>query len=147
MLCVVCALVLPLSGCWEEKQPTTWKSATGAEALERLVWDSAKAKDYAEIERHVAATYTAVGPQGTIGRDEFMAHMKAFEIEDYTLGNVESKPNGADVMVTYDITVHGKLNGQPLPPVPFHMLTVWQQFKGGWMMVAHATVPPMARAQ
>ena len=147
MLLLILAVVLPLSSCWEEKQPPTWKSATGAEALERLVWEEIKAKNYAEIERHVASTYTAVGPMGTIDRAGFMEHVKQFEIEDYTLGNLQSKPNGADVMITYDITVRGRLAGQPLPPVPFHMLTVWQQFKGGWMMVAHATVPPGRPAQ
>jgi hypothetical protein len=143
---VLLALVLPAVGCWEDKQPATWKSATGAEALEKLFWDEVKAKNYPEIERHVAATYTAVGPRGAIDRAGFMEHVKQFEIEDYTLGNLQSSPNGSDVMVTYDITIRGRLSGQPLPPVPFHMLTVWQQFKGGWMMVAHATVPP-ARPQ
>ena len=137
------ALTLPLTACWEEKQPATWKSATGAEALEKLFWDEVKAKNYAEIERHVAATYAAVGPRGTIDRAGFMEHVKQFEIDDYSLGNLESRPAGNEVVVTYDITLRGKLEGQPLPPVPFHMMTVWQESKGGgWIMIAHATVPP-----
>ena len=135
-------MVLPAVGCWEEKQPATWKSATGAEALEKLLWDEAKAKNWAEIERHVGATFVAVGPQGFVDRAGFMEHMKSFEIEDFSLGNVDSKPNGSDVMVTYDITVKGKLGGRELPPVPFHMLSIWQQVKGGWILVGHATVPP-----
>ena len=138
-------MVLPAVGCWEEKQPATWKSATGAEALERLVWDEVKAKNYPEIERHVAATFISVGPPGFLDRAAFMEHLRSFEIEDYTIGNLESRPNGGDVMVTYDITVKGKLGGRELPPVPFHMLTIWQQVKGGWMMVGHATVPPSSR--
>ena len=140
---VLCA-VLPLASCWEEKQPATWKSASGPEALEKLFWDEIKAKNWAEVERHVAATYVGMGPHGTVDRAAFMEHMKQLEIDDYTLGNVESKPNGSDMMVIYDITVQGKLGGQPLPPVPFHMMSIWQQVKGGWIQVAHVTVPAAA---
>src|SRR4051812_17261610 len=141
LLMLLC-LVLPAVGCWEDKQPATWKSATGLEALEKLVWDEVKAKNWAEIERHIGPTYVGVGPMGAIDRAAFMEHVKQFDITDYSLGNVESKPNGGDVMVTYDITIQGKLHGAALPSAPFHMMSVWQQVKGGWIQVAHATVPP-----
>ena len=140
-LALVLALVLPVAGCWADKQPPVWKTATGPEALEKLFWDEIKAKNWPEIERHVAATYVAVGPSGTLDRAGVMEHLKQFEIDDFVLGNVESKPNGNDTMVTYDITIHGKLGGQSIPPVSFHMMSIWQQVKGGWIQVAHATVP------
>lgn len=143
-LVLVLAIVLPLTACWEDKQPATWKSATGPEALEKLVWDEVKAKNWVEIERHIGVNYVAIGPPGVLDREQLMAHLKQFDIDEYSLGNVETKPNGADMMVTYDFTAHGTLGGQPLPPVPFHMLTIWQQVKGGWIMVAHATVVPAA---
>ena len=141
-LVLLLAVVLPLAACWEEKQPATWKSATGTEALEKLVWDEVKAKNWAEIERHAGANFVAVGPTGVLNREQLMAHLKQFDIDDYSLGNVQTTPNGADMMVTYDFTAHGTLDGQPLPNVPFHMMTIWQHVKGGWIMVAHATVPP-----
>jgi uncharacterized protein DUF4440 len=141
-LVLLLALVLPLAACWEEKQPAAWKTATGAEALEKLVWDEIKAKNWPEIEHHVGVNYRAVGPPGVFNREQLMEHLKQFEIDDYALGNVEVTPNGADMMVTYDFTGHGKVGGQPLPPVPLHMMTIWQQVKGGWIMVGHATVPP-----
>jgi hypothetical protein len=143
-LALVLCLVVPALGCWAEKQPATWKSATGPEALEKLFWDEIKAKNWAEIERHVGPTFVAVGPRGALDRAGLMEHVKQFEIDDFSLGNVASQPNGTDVMVTYDITVHGKIGGQPLPPAPFHMMSVWQQVKGGWIQVAHATVLPSA---
>jgi hypothetical protein len=146
-LLLLVSLALPLASCWNEKQPATWKMATGPEALEKLMWDEIKAKNWAEIERHIGPTFAGVGPRGGIDRAAFMEHAKQFEIDDFALGNVDSKPNGNDVMVTYDITIHGRLGGQPLPATPFHMMSVWQQVKGGWIEVAHATVPSGAPAQ
>ena len=107
-LVLLLAVVLPLAACWEEKQPATWKSATGTEALEKLVWDEVKAKNWPEIERHVGVNYVAVGPPGVLNREQLVAHLKQFEIDEYALGNVQVTPNGADMMVTYDFTAHGK---------------------------------------
>jgi hypothetical protein len=44
--------------------------------------------------------------------------------------------------VTYSITLNGASNGtggsQPLPSAPQHMMTVWQQQKSGWVVIAHS---------
>jgi hypothetical protein len=67
-----------------------------------------------------------------------MALFKQLDLQDYSLGELQATPNGADMMVTYTIVMRGTYKGQPLPPNPFRMMTVWQQVKGGWIAVAHA---------
>jgi len=50
--------------------------------------------------------------------------------------------NGTTIVVTYTITLNGSMNGtggsQPLPSAPQHMMTVWQQQKAGWVVIAHS---------
>ena len=137
ILLLVC-LTLPLASCWEEKQPVTWKQATGPEAYEKLFWDEVKAKNWPEVERHLGATFVAIDAEGTHDRDATMALFKQLELQDYSLGELKATPNGADMMVTYTMVMRGTYKGQPLPPTPFRMMTVWQQVKGGWIAVAHA---------
>jgi hypothetical protein len=137
ILMLLC-LVLPAVGCWEDKQPATWKSATGPEAYEKLFWDEVKAKNWAEAERHLGATFVAISAEGRSDRAQSMAMFKQLDLQDYSLGEVMATPNGSDIMVTYTIVMRGTYKGQPLPPNPFRMMTVWQQVKGGWIAVAHA---------
>src|SRR3954462_14388687 len=85
---ILLCLVVPAVGCWEEKQPATWKSATGPEALEKLFWDEVKAKNWAEIERHVGPTFVAVNSRGALDRAALMERVKQLDIDDYSLGNV-----------------------------------------------------------
>jgi hypothetical protein len=132
------AAVVSTTSCWEEKQPPTWRSATGPEAYEKLFWDAVKAKNWTECERRLGATFVGVDGEGTHDRAETMALLKQLELTDFTLGELKSYPNGNDIMVTYTMTWTGAYKGQPLPPAAFHMLTVWQQVKGGWIAVAHA---------
>ena len=131
-------LTLPLASCWEEKQPPTWKLATGPEAYEKLFWDEVKAKNWAEVERHLGATFVAISAEGRADRAQAMAMFKQLELQDYSLGELQATPNGADMMVSYTIVMRGTYKGQPLPANPFRMMTVWQQVKGGWIAVAHA---------
>lgn len=130
-------------GCtlWQEKSPPTWKSATGPEAYTQLLWQEIKAKNFAEVERRLAATYVAIGPAGRLDRAQAVEHFKQFEIDDFAIGEVDVRPNGPDMVVTYSITLRGRLAGQPLASTPYRMMTVWQEVKGGWIVIAHAVVP------
>ncbi|MDP9268250.1 MAG: nuclear transport factor 2 family protein [Acidobacteriota bacterium] len=139
-LALVLCLALPLVSCWEEKQPATWKLATGPEAYEKLFWDEVKAKNWAEVERHMGSTFVAIDAEGTHDRSRSMELLKQLDLQDYSLGELQGTPNGHDIMVTYTMVMRGTYKGQPLPSTPFRMMSVWQQVKGGWIAVAHADV-------
>lgn len=144
LVVAVLALVLAGTSCWEEKQPATWKTAAGPEAYEKLFWQAVKEKDWAMVERRLAATFVAVDAEGTHDRAETMALFRQLDLQDFSLGELKSAPNGSDMMVTYTIVMRGTYKGQPIPNTPFRMLSVWQQVKGGWIAVAHADVPASA---
>ena len=107
----------------EVKKPN-WTQATGGEHYERLFWDS--------------VTQT---PDTVRNKQQVMEHIRQIDLADYSLGEIQVEPNGADVIVTYTITLHGTIAGHPLPTDPERMMTVWQQGKKGVQMIAHATMP------
>lgn len=132
---LMCAL---LSGCtlWKEKQPPTWKSATGVEQYERLLWQEIKAGNWAEVERRLAATYVSVTSTGPRDRAQSIEHWRQAGVQDYTLGNVEVRPAGGDMMVTYEVTVRTAAGTET-----YYVLGAWQQYEGGWVALGHAFTP------
>jgi hypothetical protein len=50
--------------------------------------------------------------------------------------------NGSTIVVTYSISLVGTSGSQPLPSAPLRMMTVWQQQKSGWVILAHSAIQP-----
>ena len=128
-------LALVLSGCtmWEQK-PAAWSSATGAEHFERLLWQEIKAKNWPEVERRLAPTFVEVTSTGSRDRAQTLERLKSLDLADYSLGDLEVRPNGNDMVVAYAITLRAASGGE----TTLRMMTVWQQVKGGWVSVAHS---------
>ncbi|MFL6299850.1 MAG: nuclear transport factor 2 family protein [Terriglobales bacterium] len=137
LLLLVCG-TLAETGCWDQPKVSTWSNATGAEQFERLLWQEIKAKNWNEVEARLASTFVAQTSGAWRDRAAEMEHFKALEISDYSLGEVEVRPAGGDMVVTYKMNLRGSYQGQPLDLKDARMMTVWQQVKGGWMAVAHA---------
>ncbi len=128
-------LALVLSGCtmWEQK-PTAWSSATGAEQFERLLWQEIKAKNWPEVERRLAPTFVEVTSTGSRDRAQTLERLKSLDLADYSLGDLEVRPAGGDMVVAYTITLRASSGVE----TTLHMMTVWQQVKGGWVAIAHS---------
>ena len=138
-LLIVIALLVAAVGCSEGKAPRSqgWSEATGAEAYERLWWKAVQDHDVANIERHLAPIYTLTTPAGIKGRDQAVQYFRALELTSIEIGEVEIKPEGADMVVSYIAMVQSKSSA----PQRYYMTTVWQEMKGGWIAISHAEVP------
>ncbi len=116
--------------------------ATGGEGLERVFWKNVQAANWVEVERALASNYSGVTPGGTLDRSAALAQYRGWQLRDYALGDLKTELNGTTIVVTYTITLNGASNGtagsQPLPAAPQHMMTVWQQQKAGWVVIAHS---------
>jgi len=132
-----------LAGCtmWGPSKNPSWKMATSSEHLTKLFWQDIQKKNWSDIEAHVAPTATLVGPPGVLHREQFIAHLKQFEITDFHLGEISSQPAGADIVVTYVINLKGTMDGQPVPADPITMMSVWQEVGGKWLLIAHSFHP------
>ena len=121
--------------------------ATGGEGLERVFWKNVQAANWVEVERALASNYAGITPSGTLDRSTTLEQYRAWRLKDYALGDLKTEMNGTTFVVTYTITLNGTFNGaagngvtgsQPLPSTPQHMMTVWQQQKAGWVVIAHS---------
>jgi len=121
-----------------EHPARSMSDATGGEGLERVFWKNVVARNWVEIERALASNYTGVTSEGTLDRDAALAHYRQWQLNDYSIGDLHTELNGNTIVVTYTITLKGTAGSAPLPPTPQHMMTVWQQQKAGWIVIAHS---------
>ncbi len=136
----VLLLSVALSACtmWDKPKVSTWSNATGAEQFERLMWQEIKAANWAEVEKRLAPTFVVVSPGGVRDRAAEMAFLRRLAVKDYAMGEVEVRPSGNDMVVTYSMTLQASLDGDPLPTGPWRMMTVWQQVGTTWTAIAHS---------
>lgn len=128
---------------WGEHPVKHWDEATGAEGLERNYWKDVKAKNWSELDRHLAGNYISFTPEeGRLDRQAALDHLKLLQLDDYSLGDFQVELNSQTLVVTYTITMRGSYAGQPLPAAPVRMMTVWQQQKAGWLALAHSVIGP-----
>ena len=144
---IYASLFLTACTLWPEQKPyvNNWSNATGGEALERNLWKDIKAKNWTELERHIAANFTSINPNGMNDRPGALARFKTFEVEEYSFGDVDTQMNGNTFVVTYTLVLKGTRNGEPLSQQPRRMMSVWQQQKTGWVLIAHSSIDPPAK--
>jgi ketosteroid isomerase-like protein len=123
---------------WEEPKTHNFKTATGAEQYERMMWDAVKNKDRLAIASHLASNYVHQDETGTKSKEQFLAELEQTTLSDYSLGELNVTPQGTDMIVTYQITLRGTQAGKPFPNEPIRLLSVWQQQKSGWVLVAQS---------
>jgi hypothetical protein len=127
---------------YRDRPASKFSEATGGEALESVFWKHIKAGNWVELDRSLASNYVGVTPGGALDRAATLDQYRQWKLKDYALGDLKTELNGSTIVVTYAITLNGTVGGQPLPSAPQHMLTVWQQQKAGWAMIAHSVSQP-----
>lgn len=139
---MILTVVLSSTSCtlWAEKKHSGWRTVTAGEDLVRLFWGDVKSKNWESVETHIAPGFVGVTAAGAMDRTALIQHLRAMDLQDFQVGEVKAQSAGADLMVSYTISVRGSISGHPLPDTTLHMLTVWQQLKKGWVMVANTAV-------
>jgi len=145
ILAVLAALVI-LSGCtmWRERPVVNnWSDATGGEGLERSFWNDIKAKNWNELQRHIAGNFVSVTPEeGHMDRAAALQHYQQAQVDEFSLTDVQVELNSTTLVVSYSVSLRGSYSGRPLPADPVRMMSVWQQQKAGWMLIAHTVIGP-----
>jgi hypothetical protein len=144
---VIVLTFAPACTFYGEHPARSLSEATGGEGLERIFWKNVQAANWVEVERALASNYAGVTAAGTLDRAATLEQYRQWELKDYALGDLKTEMNGTTFVVTYTITLSGAFNAaagngaagsQPLPSTPQHMMTVWQQQKAGWVVIAHS---------
>jgi hypothetical protein len=143
LLVIALTATIPLTACtmWPERKPLAWTDVTGGESLERAFWHDLKAKNWKDLEPHLAATYVLVTPDGTFDRQAALERWKQLDVQEYSLGEFTVQLNGNAYVVSYTVNVKGTLANKPLPATPMRAMTVWQQYARDWLALAHSATP------
>jgi ketosteroid isomerase-like protein len=123
---------LPAQSIWKEAKNHTWKTATGAEQYERLLWRAVKDKDWLAVESHISSNFVYMDPTGTKDKAQHVSDLKSMELNDVKIDDVNVTAQGTDAIVTY--TLSRKTASRDIPAV--RIMSVWRQQKSGWVLVA-----------
>lgn len=125
-----------LSGCAGEPKHPTWTNATGAEQNERLMWQAIHDEDWVNVERHLSPMFVGVIPGGRMfDRADWVQFWQGTDVREFSLGEIQVRPEGTDMKVTYICHVQTSSLG-PAPPEGFRVMSVWQEVKNRWMLSA-----------
>lgn len=131
-------LMMPSCTFYGDHPARTAEEATGGEGLERVFWKNVAARNWIEIDHALASNYTGVTGAGNLDRAAALDQYRQWQLKDYSIGDLKTELNGTTVVVTYTITLNGTAAAQPLPSTPQRMMSVWQQEKLGWVVIAHS---------
>jgi Domain of unknown function (DUF4440) len=140
-----CTLIVILlsSACtmWNEHPAKVWTDVTGGESLEHVLWRDIKAKNWKDLEPHLAPNFVLVTPSGSFDRLAAMEHWKGLDLEDYSLGDFNIQLNGDTYVVSYIVHMRGHRGEHQVTQNPLRTMTVWQHQGREWLMLAHSASP------
>ena len=133
--------LMSISACtfYGERPARAFSEATGGEGLERVFWKEVKAGNWKEVDQVFANNYVGSASGQHLDREAALAEYHQWQLKDYSIGDLKTALSGSTFVVTYTITLMGTSGAQPLPSAPLRMMSVWQQQKRGWVMIAHST--------
>ena len=112
-----------------------WAGATGGENIEKLFWDDVVNKNFTKVEAHVSSSFAGSSPAGPMDRAAFLQQLRSQPITAVNLSDCATHLNGADVIIACVVQRTGAR------PEKVSTLSVWQEYKKGWLMVAHSEAP------
>jgi hypothetical protein len=112
-----------------------WAGETGSENIEGLFWNDVVQKDFSKVDAHVASSFSGSGPSGPMDRAAFLQWLHTGQIKSVALSECSTRLNGADVIIAC-IAEHAGTT-----PDRVSTLSVWQEYKKGWLLVAHSETP------
>lgn len=123
LIVVFVASTLSAQSLWKEQKNPGWKSATGVQQYESLLWRSVQRKDWLAVESHIASNFVYQDAAGTKDKAQHIADLKQMTVTDGTLNDANVTPSGNHAILTY------VMGGN-------RYMSIWQQQKSGWVQVA-----------
>lgn len=134
-------LLLATTACVHVGPKSPFAALTSMDGHERVMWELVQAGNQPELRAHMAESFVQSGPEGARDREAVLAEYAEMKLTGFEMSDVQSWPNGADMLITYTLTLRGTLNERPLSGRPVRILTVWQTVKRGWVQVAQGLTP------
>ena len=134
VLSALFTIALSAQSIWKEPKNPTWKNATGAEQYTKLLWKAVSKKEWLAVESHIASNFVYMDGSGTKDKREYVQYLRSLTLSDHTLSDFNVTASGIDSIVTYTLSLR-PASGDP---ESLRVMSVWQQQKSGWVMIALA---------
>jgi hypothetical protein len=141
VLLIAVVALTTLAGChiYPEKRPPTLDSTTSAEQFERLYWKAVASSDWKQVAALQAPNVLFTTRNGDhISGEQWIEWLKQSPPAEYLIGAVQLRPQGADRVVSYDVSLTQK--NSPTP-INLAVVSVWQQVGENLIMVVHSETP------
>lgn len=136
LLSFVAFVVSAFPGCSGPPKKATWSNATGAEQYERLMWQSAASGNWRDFERRLAPAFVGVDASGkSFDRAGWIERWKNAGVHDFAPGEIQVQPAGPEMVLTYELNLGGASSQR------LRVVSVWQQVKSGWILIACSMTP------
>lgn len=107
-------------------------------SMEKRAWEAVKARDAKAFSGLFATEGLLADDGGFTTQPAFLQTLNDLIITDYTLSDVKVMMIDKDAaLITYKADAKGSYKGQPFPPNPTYVSTVWSKRGGKWMAVYH----------
>ncbi len=128
-----------LGGCtiYPDKKTPTVEMTTSAEQHERIFWELAKKKQWNKAAPLLASNVVWTLPGRTLKHDDVVPYLQQQQVKEYAVRDLTFQPNGADMTILYTLE-EGFADGHTQR---FTAVSVWQQLKGGLVMILHSEQP------
>lgn len=136
-----------LAGCtiYPEKRPPTLATTTSAEQYERLYWKAVQQGKWQQVValQGPSVLYTTRDGEHVTG-ERWLELLRQRHTAEYLIGAVQLHPQGQDTVVSYIASVTIEKSAAP---TDIAVISVWQQVRGGLILVAHSETPRSSPAR
>jgi len=138
----VLAVSMSVLGCtfYKERPAKAISDATGGEGMERTFWQDVQKQNWNDLNSHIASNFVYVTPTGRYERSDALQRLQQLQLQEFSIGDLTTEMNRDTFIVTYTITFRGTARGQTLNSQPERRMTVWQEQKRGWVVIAHSVL-------
>lgn len=133
---------MSLSGCtvYKERPAKAIGEATGGEGFERGFWQDIQKQNWKDLNSHIASNFVYVTTTGRYERSAALQRLQQLQLQEFSIGDLTTEMNRDTFVVTYTIVLRGTEQGHALNGEPERRMTVWQEQKRGWVVIAHSVL-------
>jgi hypothetical protein len=100
--------LLAAAACLPVTRADAFQKATSLGQYEQQMWEQVKAGRWNDVHARIAESYRCTMPNGAHSRAEMMDFLRSMKLQGFKISNLQSSPNGADMVVTSTSSCRGR---------------------------------------
>jgi hypothetical protein len=111
--------------------------------LESRMWRAIESKNWPQVDSMLADGFQSAHADGPRDRAGELALLRQLNPGNAIITESKTTKQGAQVIVTYKVSVEETVDGKVLSSLPAVRQSVWQYTPTGWKWIAHSNLRPL----